>query len=154
MDTMKHRSPPYRRAVEIFVPVSADYDGKVEDREVRELLVETFIFRKIRKCCLSCIAETIQANVADELQILDGKIHLAAQWTDGTYVYKIYHDSAGSERIKFYLSSEEVAAVEHPFVRRKLQAMNAVRKAPANGLDSVLMQNVLERAAGYNSGIC
>ncbi len=134
MDTMKHRSPLYRRAAEILSLYRQIMTGKLSDREVRELLAETFIFPQNTEVLfeLYWVVKIIQANAADaELQILDGKNphNLAAQWTDGTYVYKIYHDSAGSERIKFYLSSEEVAAVEHPFVRRKLQAMNAAEKS-------------------------
>lgn len=127
VDTMKHRNPLYQRAAEILSLYRQIVSGTLDESEVRNLLAETFIFPQEPDVLfeLYWIVKMIRTNAADvELQLLDGKNrnNLVAEWVDKVNVYKIYHDSTGSGRIKFRIDSDEVASDFHPYIHRRLQS--------------------------------
>lgn len=128
IDTMKHRNPLYQRAARILSLYRKVMSGNLDQGEIQRLLAETFIYPQEPDVLfeLYWIVKIIQRNTdSAQLQLLDAnnRNNLVAEWMDEHFVYQIYHDSTGSERIKFHVTSEEVSSDSHPFINRKLKSI-------------------------------
>ncbi len=128
LDTMKHRNPLYQRSAMILYLYRKIISGQLAEIEVQQLLMETFIYPQEEDVLfeLYWIVKIIQRNsVNAEFQLLDGRNrnNLVAEWMVETFVYRVFHDSTGSDRIKFNVSSEEVSIDFHPFINRKLASL-------------------------------
>ncbi|MCD8509742.1 MAG: hypothetical protein LRY73_07615 [Bacillus sp. (in: Bacteria)] len=126
LDTMKHRNPLYQQAAQILYEYRQVIEGKINEEEVQQLLKETFVFPQEEDVLfeLYWVVQLIRENTAEaQLQLMDGRNNMVAEWVKGEHVYRIYHDSAGSTQLKFHIDTEEMAAIPHPFVDRKLTSM-------------------------------
>ncbi|MFS0823190.1 hypothetical protein [Bacillus sp. 1P02SD] len=127
IDTMKHRNPLYQRAGQILFSYRSIMEGNLDKEDVVELLKETFIVPQEEDVLfeLYWVIKIIQENTQNaQLQVMDGrnKHNLVAEWMDEEFVYKIYHDSTGSNRIQFNIKAEEVMQIHHPFIEKKLSS--------------------------------
>ncbi|WP_077618328.1 hypothetical protein [Bacillus sinesaloumensis] len=125
VDTMKHRNPLYKQAGQILYKYHSIMEGNLDKEDIVELLKETFIMPEKEDVLfeLYWVIKIIQANTEHaQLQIMDGrnKHNLVAEWKNEQYAFKIYHDSSGSEKIKFQITTDEVEQIYHPYIARKL----------------------------------
>lgn len=131
LDTLKHRNPLYRKAASILQQYRKVLAGEIDQQEVQQLLRETFVYPQEEDVLfeLYWVVQLIEYNTKNaQLQIMDGRNNLVANWNDETYLYKVYHDSTGSKQIKFNVLTKEVSLHEHPFITRKLNSMTKVEK--------------------------
>lgn len=126
LDTLKHRNPLYRTAALILQEYRKVLEGEINQQDVQQLLRETFVYPQEEDVLfeLYWVVQIIEQNANNvQLQVMDGKNNLVAHWNDEEYIYKIYHDSAGSEQIKFNVKTDEVSKPYHPFINRKLSSL-------------------------------
>ncbi|RKQ29332.1 hypothetical protein [Oceanobacillus halophilus] len=125
LDTLKHRNPLYRTAASILQQYRKLLSGEIDEQEVYTLLRETFVYPKEDVLFeLYWVVKIIEENAQNaEFQLMDGRNNLVARWNDEKYLYQVYHDSTGSNQIKFNISTDEVREKEHPFITRQLNAM-------------------------------
>ncbi|TLS36790.1 hypothetical protein [Pseudalkalibacillus caeni] len=126
-ETMKHRNPLYRSAANLLFQYRRLLSGKLNETEVQKLLRETFVFPEQEDVLfeLYWVVQLIKHNSQNaQLQLMDGRNNLVAQWSDEEYLYKIYHDSTGSSNLRFNISVDEIKKVNHPFLKRKIESMN------------------------------
>lgn len=130
-DTLKHRNPLYRNAASILKQYRKVLAGEIDQNEVQQLLRETFVFPQEEDVLfeLYWVVQLIEHNTNNaQLQIMDGRNNLVAKWHDESYVYKLYHDSTGSNQIKFSVLTNEVRQHEHPYISRKLSSLTKAEK--------------------------
>ncbi|MBO1511129.1 hypothetical protein [Metabacillus bambusae] len=131
LDTLKHRNPLYRKAASILQQYRKVLAGEIDQKEVQQLLRETFVFPQEEDVLfeLYWVVQLIEHNTNNaQLQIMDGRNNLVANWNDEKYIYKVFHDSTGSNQIKFNVFTNEVSLHEHPFINRKLNSMSKAEK--------------------------
>ncbi|PBB06944.1 hypothetical protein [Salimicrobium humidisoli] len=131
IDTLKHRNPLYRRAAFLLHQYREIREGEMSEEDIRHLLRETFIFPEEESVLfeLYWVVRLIETNTKKaQLNILDGKNNLVAEWEDETYLHKIYHDSDGSSELNFSVSTKEIANHYHPFLDRKLASQQHAAK--------------------------
>ncbi|UCZ54987.1 hypothetical protein LGQ02_09795 [Bacillus shivajii] len=125
--TLTHRNPLYRKAAKLLLDYRELMKGKYDEDVLQALLVETFIFPDKEEVLfeLYWTIQLIKCSTENaQLQLINGKNNLVASWEDEEHSYHIYHDSKGSPNILFHVSTEEVAEVEHPFIKKKISAMD------------------------------
>ncbi|RLL43927.1 hypothetical protein D8M04_13565 [Oceanobacillus piezotolerans] len=126
LDTLKHRNPLYRSAASILQQYRKLLYGEIDEQEVQTLLRETFVYPKEVDVLfeLYWVVKLIEENTENaDLQLMDGRNNLVAQWSDDYCLYKVYHDSTGSNQIKFHISTDELKEHEHPFISRRLSSI-------------------------------
>lgn len=127
-DTLKHRNPLYRDAAKILLTYRKVMDFEVDQREVMELLKETFIEPEKEEVLfeLYWVIQFIkQGSRQARLHLIDGKNNLVAQWEDQHFRYDLYHDSTGSNELIFEVPLAEVKESSHPYLVRKVRSFEA-----------------------------
>ncbi|OCA86167.1 hypothetical protein [Bacillus sp. FJAT-27986] len=126
LETTKHRNPLYRDAANLLLLYRRILSNDMNKDELIHLFQQTFILPDKEEVLyeLYWVIQIIKQNSQQaQLQLIDGRQNLVASWQDSEYTYQIYHDSEGSINIKFQIPTAEIAAVEHPFLVRKIKSM-------------------------------
>lgn len=93
LDTMKHRHRLYQQAAEILYNYNQLFEQNYNKELIQQLLQETFIFPKEEDVLfeLYWIVQLIRSNTTNaEVQLIDGRNNLVAQWIDEEYIYIIF----------------------------------------------------------------
>ncbi|AST91082.1 hypothetical protein BC6307_07220 [Sutcliffiella cohnii] len=140
---MTHRNSLYRKAAKLLLDYREIMKARYDREVLQSLLMETFIFPEKEEVLfeLYWTIQIIKASAKNaQLHLINGKNNLVASWETDEYVYQIYHDSAGSPNITFNISTEEISAVEHPFIEKKIAAMGTAlqlaKQSLGRGFDS------------------
>jgi hypothetical protein len=129
MEVSHHRFPLYRNAASLLLQYRELMSVKLKEEELKKLLKETFIYPEKDEVLfeLYWVIQLIKNNTENaELQMIDGSQNLVAKWMDDRFSYYLYHDSTGSNNLKFHVSKEEVKETYHPYIKRKVEAMDEV----------------------------
>ncbi|WP_459195669.1 hypothetical protein [Wukongibacter baidiensis] len=122
-DTLKHRTPLYRKAAQLLASYRKLMRYDISPEEARELLEKTFILPSKEGTCfeLYWVMNLIRANTEyKQLRIIDGSNNLVASWEDDHHKYEIFHDSIGSRRIQFNVPFDEVAVSNSDYLNRRV----------------------------------
>ena len=107
---------------------------KEDSQALKELFKNTFIQPESESVLfeLYWIIKLIAANQADsegyQLQVIDGHSNKVATWKKAGKIYNLYHDSAGSDRLKFSLGLKDLSYIKNEYLRRKVKAKKAAIK--------------------------
>lgn len=122
---IRHRNPLYREAAILLAEYRKLKQGDYTEEELETLLSETFITPDNIDVLfeLYWIVQLVQNNTdASKLYLMDGTQNLVASWVKGTYEYRVYHDSVGSDDLYFNIMNSEIAHSEHPYLQQKYQS--------------------------------
>lgn len=104
-----------------------DQDNWQEDNQaLRELFSSTFVKPENESVLfeLYWIIKIIEANTKEadylQLELVEGQENMVASWRKNGKVYKIYHDSAGSSRLKWQVELDSLGQVSSEFLKRQV----------------------------------
>jgi hypothetical protein len=126
LEVLNHRNPLYREAAELLLSYRKIMNYKLNQKEVTKLLADTFISPNKEEVLfeLYWVIKMIKSNTKDaELNIIDGKNQIVASWITDNYKYDIYHDSTGSNDLKFLVKWDEVQYSNNEYLNRKVLSM-------------------------------
>ncbi len=104
---------------------------KEDNQALKELFNNTFIQPESKSVLfeLYWIIKLIEANRVDsndyQLQVIDGSSNKVASWKKDDKIYNLYHDSAGSNRIKFSQGLKDLGYIRNEYLRRKVKSKKA-----------------------------
>lgn len=109
---------------------------KKDNQALKELFNSTFIQPESESVLfeLYWIIKLIEANRVDsdnyQLQVIDRSSNKVASWKKDGKIYNLYHDSAGSDRLKFSQGLKDLGYIRNEYLRRKVKSKKAtVEKA-------------------------
>ena len=130
-DVLKSRNKIYRDSAKI---VRLYKELMSLDKEhMRALFTETFIeMHDINEvfelyCIFSYLKERFNKN-AVTYHMINGHEKYLASIDDGEFYYKVYHDRAAVEHLKFQIHKSEIGGTENDYLNRKLQVINRKNK--------------------------
>jgi hypothetical protein len=137
--TLTHRNSLYRQAAKLLLNYREIMKGNFDKETLEALLTETFIFPEKEEVLFE-LFWTIQliknSTENAQLQLMDGRNNLVANWENEGFLYNIYHDSTGSSNISFTISTEEVSEVKHPFIKKKINSSLLALEVAKNSFQS------------------
>jgi len=111
----KSRNKLYRDAAKLLLRYNKIMKHDLDPKEAKELLRNTFIKPEKTEVLfeLYWVIKMIEAKSRKELKdirfnLIDGTNHIVAEWDDGDWTYRIYHDSVGT-KFQFLERFEEVS---------------------------------------------
>jgi hypothetical protein len=125
-EVLKHRNPLYREAAELLLSYRNIMNYNLNQKEVTKLLSDTFISPDKEEVLfeLYWVIKMIKSNTKDaELNIIDGQNQVVASWITDNYKYDIYHDSTGSNDLRFLIKWDEVQYSNNEYLNRKVKSM-------------------------------
>ncbi|UOR13723.1 hypothetical protein [Halobacillus amylolyticus] len=125
--TLNHRNKLYRDAARLLLSYRSLVRGNYSEEDIRTLLRETFIAPDNVDVLfeLYWIVQLIKDNTDDsELHLMDGSQNKVASWEKGSSIYHLYHDSTGSNQVRFAISSNEIAESNNLYLRQKYQSFH------------------------------
>ncbi|MDL4842621.1 hypothetical protein [Aquibacillus rhizosphaerae] len=82
------------------------------------------------------IVKLIKQNTNNsQLHLMDGTQNMLASWEKESYLYKLYHDSTGSNNISFRVSENEVADSNNPYLIQRYQSFVMSNKLTSDIFD-------------------
>lgn len=107
---------------------------KEDNQALKELFSNTFIQPESESVLfeLFWIIKLIEANRVDsdnyQLQVIDRSSNKVASWKKDGKIYNLYHDSAGSDRLKFSQVLKDLGYIRNEYLRRKVKSRKAAIK--------------------------
>ncbi|MGF3106085.1 hypothetical protein [Rossellomorea sp. DUT-2] len=123
--TLSHRNKLYRNAAKLLASYRKLMNGKYSEQDIKNVLQETFIAPdKIDLLFeLYWVIQLIKSNTDEsQLHLMDGSQNLVASWDTESYIFKLYHDSTGSGKVKFSISIDEISDSSNAYLNRKYQS--------------------------------
>ncbi|CQR46580.1 hypothetical protein BN1058_00849 [Paraliobacillus sp. PM-2] len=123
--TLNHRNKLYRDAAKLLVSYRMLIKGNYSVEDIKKLLQETFIAPENEDVLfeLYWIVQIIKQNTNNsKLYLMDSTQNMVASWEKESYLYKLYHDSTGSNDVSFSVSASEVSESNNPYLKRKYQS--------------------------------
>lgn len=121
--------------------------GNYSEEDINTLLRETFIalYNVDVLFELYWIVQLIKQNTDEsKLHLMDGSQNMVASWETESYVYRLYHDSTGSNAVHFGVGASEIAESDNrdPYLHQKYQsftesnnlAQEFFGRAPSNSI--------------------
>ena len=130
MDVSKDRNELYSTAAKLLIKLKRLLNER-NDTMIRELFSKTFIeIADIETLFeLYWVIKLIKENTTQaNMQLIDDKNNIIASWQDDNYLYKIYHDSTGSDKISFRISQDEVINSDNEYLKRMVKSRDFSQK--------------------------
>lgn len=116
--TKSHRKRIYREAAQLLSSIRKAERGEFSSEELHEVLHEFFIMPSNKDVLfeLYWIVQIIKQQEDVTYHLMDGTSSKIASWTDGEHDLHLYHDSTGSNRVKFHIHSDELKESANPYL--------------------------------------
>ncbi|MBT2582607.1 hypothetical protein [Planococcus sp. ISL-109] len=116
--TKSHRKRIYREAAHLLSNIRKTERGEFSPEELHEVLHEFFIVPSNKDVLfeLYWIVQLIKQQQHVTYHLMDRTRSKVASWTDGGYDFHLYHDSTGSNRVKFHIHSDELKESTNPYL--------------------------------------
>lgn len=113
-----HRKKIYREAAYLLYFIHQLEQGNYTSEHLKDVLHEFFILPANEDVLfeLYWIVQILKKQNNAEYYLMDGTNSKVASWADGEYDFHLYHDSAGSNRVRFAVHSDEIAESENPYL--------------------------------------
>jgi hypothetical protein len=124
MDVSKDRNELYSTAANLLIKLKRLLNEK-NDTMIRELFSKTFIeISDIETLFeLYWVIKLIKENTTQaNMLLIDDKNNIIASWLDNNYLYKIYHDSTGSDKLLFRIYRDEVIKSDNEYLKRMVKS--------------------------------
>jgi hypothetical protein len=128
--TLTHRNRLYRDAANLLLAYRRLINGQYIKEDIEILLRETFISPENVDVLfeLYWIVQIIKQNAEEsKLYLMDGSNNLVASWETDIRIYKIYHNSTGSEAIYFNVAASQIAESSHPYLVQKYRSFTHLK---------------------------
>ncbi|MDQ0160017.1 hypothetical protein [Alkalibacillus salilacus] len=123
--TLRHRNPLYQKAAKLLEHYRKLMRGQYNESDLVHLFEQTLITPDNRDVLfeLYWVVQMIkqQPNMV-KLYIMDKSQNLVASWDDPDYFYKLYHNSSGSQDIRFNVKEDEIANSSNPYLQQRCQS--------------------------------
>ncbi|SDQ81337.1 hypothetical protein [Virgibacillus salinus] len=129
--TLNHRNKLYRQAAKLLLSYRKLMSGNYSEEDIKILLRETFIAPDNVDVLfeLYWIVQLIKQNTDEsQLHLMDGSQNMVASWEKDSYVYRLYHDSTGSDVVQFGVGASEIAESDNPYIQQKYQSFTESNK--------------------------
>lgn len=129
-DVTKDRNILYSTAAQLLQKYRNLMNLNLDVTMAKELFERTFIEIADENTLfeLYWIINIIRENAIDEkMYIVDGTNNIVASWQDDEFLYKIYHDSTGSNNLSFNIGFDEVEGSDNEYLNRKIKAINSTK---------------------------
>ncbi|MGD6961521.1 hypothetical protein ACQCVB_04885 [Fictibacillus phosphorivorans] len=127
--TLNHRNKLYSKAAKLLLSYRNLINGKYNAEDIKKILQETFIAPENVDVLfeLYWIIQLIKKNTEEsQLYLMDGSQNMVASWGKDTFLYRLYHDSNGSNGINFRISASEIAESNNPYLRNKYKSFTTL----------------------------
>ncbi|WP_164214786.1 hypothetical protein [Virgibacillus sp. YIM 98842] len=130
---VNHRNKLYRQAAALLLAYRRLVDGHYSEEDIRLLLRETFIAPDNKDVLMELywVIQLIKQNTMEsQLYLMDGTKNksLVASWNKKSYVYRLYHDSVGSDKVAFRITGSEIKESNNPYLKQKYQSVQTANK--------------------------
>lgn len=125
-NTVRHRNPLYNQAARLFIEYRKVMSRNLNKQDIQELIKQTFVTPEKEEVLfeLYWVIKLITSNSSNaQLQIIDGKQNLVASWLNNGFLYKIYHDSTGSNLLRFQVTTDELQGTIVPYLNKRLDSI-------------------------------
>ena len=70
------------------------------------------------------VINLIRNNTSNKkMYIVDGTNNMVAKWEDKQFIYKLYHDSTGSNNLLFSIGLDEIRDIDNSYLKRKIKVI-------------------------------
>lgn len=116
--TKSHRKKIYREAAFLLYFIRKLEKGDFTSDHLKDVLHEFFILPANEDVLfeLYWIVQILKKQNNAVYYLMDGTNSKVASWADGDYDFHLYHDSAGSDLVRFSVHSDELAESENPYL--------------------------------------
>ena len=125
-DVSKNRNPLYREAAQLLGLYNRILNFDMDKEEANKLLKDTFIEISDENTLfeLYWVINLIRNNTSNkEMYIVDGTNNMVAKWEDKKFIYKLYHDSTGSNNLLFSIGLDEIRDIDNSYLKRKIKVI-------------------------------
>jgi hypothetical protein len=126
--TLSHRNKLYRNAARLLAFYRKLMNGKYSEQDIKNVLQETLIAPDNIDVLfeLYWIINLIKQNTKEsQLHLMDGSQNLVASWDTEAHLFKLYHNSTGSGKVKFSISIDEISESNNVYLKRKYQSFTS-----------------------------
>lgn len=129
-DVSKNRNILYRKAAQLLRMYKKILNFDIDQKEANKLLGETFVEISDENTLFEMywVINLIRNNTSNEkMYIVDGTNNIIARWEDENFLYRLYHDSTGSNNLLFNIGLDEVKDIENEYLKRKIEIIKNTR---------------------------
>lgn len=124
--TKSHRKKIYREAAYLLQFIRQLEQSDFTSAILKDVLHEFFILPANEDVLfeLYWIVQILKKQANAVYYLMDGTNSKVASWADEEYDFHLYHDSAGSNRVRFSIHSDELAQSANPYLIHESQSFD------------------------------